>query len=69
MSPEELELLKRLYVNGESYQDLSRDLGITRSALAKRIQRIKEKFRKNYAADRELSGSGGHVSNRGGSKQ
>lgn len=69
VSPEELDLLKRFYLNGETYQELADELGTTKTALAKRVQRIKEKFRKNYDGDRELSGSGGHVSNRGGPKR
>ena len=45
---EDLELLKRVYLHKEGLENIAQDLGTTRTALAKRVSRIKEKFRKNY---------------------
>lgn len=41
-------LLHQLYVEGFTYQELCRRMGISKSAFAMRIKRIKERFIKNY---------------------
>lgn len=72
---EDLDLLKRLYLRKETYEEICQDLGIKKSALAMRVKRIKAQFRKNYAEieknippECEQTGSGGHDNSRGGSK-
>lgn len=45
---EELDLLIRLYLTGDSREEVAKELGITRAALDKRVSRSKEKFRKAY---------------------
>ncbi len=76
VSPEELNLLKRLYFEGLTYEELAQELGTTKTALAKRISRIKERFRENYwesekifAGGREQSSPARHEKSRGGSKR
>ena len=73
---EELTLLKRLYLEGETYQELAEELGIKKSTLAMRIKKSKEDFRKSYWESEkfpdsavEHSGSAEHLSSRGGSKR
>ena len=44
-------LLKRLYLDGDTYQELCRELGLKKSALAMKIRRIKERFLKEYGAE------------------
>lgn len=41
-------LLKRLYVDGYTYQDLCEELGLSKSALGMRISRIKKAAKKNF---------------------
>lgn len=48
ISPEECQLLYRLYIVGDTPEEIAREMGITKMALAKRVGRIKEKFRKKY---------------------
>lgn len=74
--PEELELLKRLYLYGETYEELCRELGLKKSTLAMRVKKSKEDFQKKYwesetffDPDVEQSGPAEHLSNRGGSKR
>lgn len=49
--PEECRLLYRLYIVGETYDEVAQEMGITKSALAKRVARIKKKFQKNFLAE------------------
>ena len=44
-------LLKRLYLDGYTYQELCMKLGLKKSALAMKIRRIKERFLKEYGSD------------------
>ena len=74
--PEELELLKRLYLYGETYEELCRELGLKKSTLAMRVKKSKEDFQKKYwesetffDPDVEHSGPSEHLSSRGGSKR
>ena len=74
--PEELDLLKRLYLNGETYQEIADQLGIKKSTLAMRVKKSKEDFQKKYREsetffdpDVEQSGPAEHLSSRGGSKR
>lgn len=55
IAPEECRLLYRLYIAGDSYEEVAREMGITKMALAKRVGRIKEKFRKNYLESENFS--------------
>lgn len=45
---EDMDILKRLYLYGETYEEICEDLGLKKSALAMRVKRSKELFRKNY---------------------
>lgn len=74
--PEELDLLKRLYLDGETYAELSEELGLKKSTLAMRVKKSKEDFREKYweseifsDPDVEHSGPSEHLSSRGGSKR
>lgn len=74
--PEDFLLLKRLYLYGETYEEVCQDLGIKKSALAMRVKRIKEQFRKNYmeieknfSSNSEQTAPTRHNTNRGGSKK
>lgn len=73
---DELDLLKRLYLDGETYQELAEELGIKKSTLAMRIKKSKEVFCKSYRESEnffepavEHSGLAEHLSSRGGSKR
>ena len=75
LPPEEWEILKRFYLEGETDETLCRELGVKKSTLAMRIKKIKETFRKNYReaekffeAPVELLEDSEHYQNRGGSK-
>ena len=46
------DLLIRVYITGDSREEVAQELGITRVALDKRISRSKEKFRKEYKEDK-----------------
>ena len=74
--PEELDLLKRLYLHGETYEELCRELGLKKSTLAMRVKKSKEDVQKKYwesetfsDPDVEQSGPAEHLSSRGGSKR
>ena len=74
--PEELDLLKRLYLHGETYEELCEELGLKKSTLAMRVKKSKEDFREKYweseifsDPDVEHSGPSEHLSSRGGSKR
>lgn len=45
---EDMDILKCLYLYGETYEEICEDLGLKKSALAMRVKRSKELFRKNY---------------------
>ena len=45
---EDYVLLKRLYVEGYTYQELCAELGLSKSALAMKISRIKRAAKKNF---------------------
>ena len=49
---DERDLLIRVYITGDSREEVAQELGITRAALDKRISRSKEKFRKEYKEDK-----------------
>lgn len=73
--PEDLDLLKRRYLEGMTYDELAQELGTSKSTLASRVQRSKERFKKVYReAEKffdspwEQSGPPRHDRNRGGSK-
>lgn len=44
----DLDLLKRIYLYGETYEEVAQELGLKKSALAMRVHRIKKTFQKNY---------------------
>ena len=48
LSKEDYGLLKRLYVDGYTYQDLCAELSLSKSALAMKISRIKKAAKKNF---------------------
>lgn len=48
ISKEEYELLNSYYINGDDIDTIAKNLGISKSATVKRIQRIKAKIKKNY---------------------
>lgn len=48
VSPEDFLLLRKFVIEGYSHQDLAQELNITVDACKKRLQRAKEKFRKNF---------------------
>lgn len=73
---EELDLLKRLYLDGETYAELCRELGLKKSTLAMRVKKSKEDLRKNFlesekfsSQDVEQSAPAEHLSSRGGPKR
>lgn len=73
ISPQDMALLRQLYLGGFTYKEMAQEIGVSRSAFAKRISRIKERFRKKYweienffTEDREHPLPLGHNSNRGG---
>lgn len=73
---EELELLKRLYLYGETYEQLCKELGLKKSTLAMRVKKSKENFRKKYLESEKFSDSdvehfvpAEHLTNGGGSKR
>ncbi len=49
MPKEDYALLHRVYVEGYTYQEIAQETGANQSTLATRIQRIKERFRKNFS--------------------
>lgn len=48
MTQEDYRLLRRLYVEGYTYDELCAELDCSKSCLAMRVHRIKKLFRKNY---------------------
>lgn len=48
LSREDYTLLKRLYIDGYTYQELCAELGLSKSALAMKISRIKKSAQKNF---------------------
>lgn len=48
MTAEEYELLKRLYIDNETYAELSEELNIKLSTLAMRVKRLKERVMEDY---------------------
>lgn len=48
MSDEEFLLLKRLYIDNETYKGLSQEMGIKQSRLAMRVKRLKERIMEEY---------------------
>ena len=44
----DFDLLKRIYLYGETYEEVAQELGLKKSALAMRVHRIKKTFQKNY---------------------
>ena len=45
---EDFMILKKIILDGYSYKDLAKELGISLEACKKRAQRAKQRFRKNY---------------------
>lgn len=75
VEPEELDLLRRVYLEGCSYQELAQELGTKPNTLASRVSRIKAKFRKNFPDSEHFLQDGckesrppGHKEGRGGSE-
>ena len=75
VEPEELDLLRRVYLEGCSYQELAQELGVKPNTLASRVSRIKAKFRKNFPESEKFLQDGckesrppGHKEGRGGSE-
>lgn len=48
VSPDDFLLLQKFVIEGYSHKDLAQELNITVDACKKRLQRAKEKFRKNF---------------------
>lgn len=48
LSPEDYALLRRLYIEGYTYRELCTELGLSKSALAMKISRIKKASQKNF---------------------
>lgn len=48
ISKEDFMILKKVILEGYSYKDLANELGISLEACKKRVQRAKQRFRKNY---------------------
>lgn len=48
ISKEDFMILKKIILDGYSYKDLAKELGISIEACKKRAQRAKQRFRKNY---------------------
>ena len=46
LSEEEYTLLKKLYLDGYTYKELSREMGVGQSALAMRVKRLKARISK-----------------------
>lgn len=49
LSEDELNLLKKYAIEGCSLLEISKELGISLDACKKRVQRVKEKFKKEYS--------------------
>lgn len=48
INKEDFMILKKIILDGYSYKDLAKELGISLEACKKRAQRAKQRFRKNY---------------------
>ena len=48
ISTEDYRLLRQIYLEGYTYKELCAELGVSKSALGMRINRIKKEFRKKY---------------------
>ena len=48
LRPEQQELYRRIVVNGESPEDIAKELGVGRTAILNRMTRIKENIKKNF---------------------
>ena len=46
--PEEYEILRKLYLEKYTYEELAREMGLKKSALAMRVKRSKERFVKQW---------------------
>lgn len=44
LTPEEYEILRKLYLEKYTYEELAREMGLKKSALAMRVKRSKERF-------------------------
>lgn len=51
LTEEEYSLLVQLYLEGKTFDALSQELGMNRSALAMRVTRIKKRLRKKFFSD------------------
>ena len=68
-TPENLLLLREFYLDGETYETLCLKYNLKKSALAMRLRRAKEDFKKNYEKidePSELSAKSGNVLREGG---
>ena len=75
VSQEELELLKRLYLEGMTYEELAAEENLNQNTLAARVRRIKLRFQKIYREIENFSDppckksdTARHKEKRGGSK-
>ena len=48
LTPEEYEILRKLYLEKYTYEELAREMGLKKSALAMRVKRSKERFVKQW---------------------
>ena len=55
LSPENYRLLKHLYLDGYTYAEVCREMGLKKSALAMRVKRIKEDFLGEYEGSQKKS--------------
>ena len=55
ISPEDYLLLKHLYLDGYTYTEVCKALGLKKSALAMRVKRIKERFIDDYGTEQKIS--------------
>lgn len=76
LTPEEYEILRKLYLEKYTYEELAREMGLKKSALAMRVKRSKERFVKQwnrtksfFAAPVNKRGRNGHYRYRGGSRR
>ena len=75
VSQEELELLKRLYLEGMTYEEMAAEENLNQNTLAARVRRIKLRFQKIYREIENFSDppckksdTARHKEKRGGSK-
>ncbi|MBQ3089501.1 MAG: sigma-70 family RNA polymerase sigma factor [Oscillospiraceae bacterium] len=52
LSEEEYTLLKKLYLDGYTYRELSQEMGLKQSALAMRIKRLKERVSREWKEEK-----------------